>query len=396
MRDVLTTPLALVAITITLGLLIGQIRFGQFSLGSSGALFVGLAAGWLVVKTADPAGQQVLLESGVIGTDIFYLALALFVASVALSSSRHLGKVIRVYGLKLLALGLVLPCVGFLSSLLFSRLIPGVLMESVPGVFTGALTSSPGLAAALEQTAGKGIEAEYAVGFGYAVGYIPGVLIIVLGVQILPLMFRLDMKKEQQAFHADLGINPEEGSTGDSGKFRPLEFFLVIALGYLIGSVKIPLGRFGSVGLGSTGGILFAGLALGFKGKAGPLDFRMPQASMAVIRELGIILFLTVVGLRYGYKALASMATGGLPLLALALTVKMISISFGYSFGRYVLKLNWILLAGALCGGMTSTPGLGAAEKAAGTDEVAVGYGAVYPVALLSMVTFTIVLSLFQ
>ncbi len=59
----------------------------------------------------------------------------------------------------------------------------------------------------------------------------------------------------------------------------------------------------------------------------------------------------------------------------------------GYLFGRYILKLNWMLLAGALCGTMTSTPGLGAAVEA--------GYGAVYPVALLSMVLFTILLSIF-
>ncbi len=42
---------------------------------------------------------------------------------------------------------------------------------------------------------------------------------------------------------------------------------------------------------------------------------------------------------------------------------------------------------------MTSTPGLGAAVEATGCDDVATGYGAVYPVALLSMVIFTIVLS---
>ena len=71
----------------------------------------------------------------------------------------------------------------------------------------------------------------------------------------------------------------------------------------------------------------------------------------------------------------------------------LLSISLGYLFGRYVLKLNWILLAGALCGAMTSTPGLGAAVEATGCDDVATGYGAVYPVALLSMVIFTILLS---
>lgn len=49
-------------------------------------------------------------------------------------------------------------------------------------------------------------------------------------------------------------------------------------------------------------------------------------------------------------------------------------------------------MAGAICGGMTSTPGLGAAIDATGTDDVAAGYGATYPFALLFMVIWTIVL----
>lgn len=60
-----------------------------------------------------------------------------------------------------------------------------------------------------------------------------------------------------------------------------------------------------------------------------------------------------------------------------------------FFLARYVWKMNWILIAGAICGGMTSTPGLGAAIDATKTEDVAVGYGATYPVALLGMVIFT-------
>lgn len=392
MREVLTDPLALLAVTATLGLAFGRIRFRQFSLGSSGALFVGLAVGWLVIRTAGDADKARLLSEGVIRTDLFRLALALFIGAVSLASARYLGKVVKVYGFKLLALGGLVPFIGAAASWGLSRIIPGVVPGSVPGVFTGALTSSPGLAAALEQVAHRGAEAEGAVGFGYAVGYIPGVLIVVLGMQLIPAIFKLDAGRENQAFCEDLDIEPDAEPVM-AGKFRPLEFFLVIAIGYLIGSLKIPLGPLGRVGLGSTGGILAAGLVLGFAGRIGPLDFTMPTAALSAVRELGIVLFLSVVGLRYGYRAVDSMASGGLPLLALSLGTALLSIGLGYFFGRYVLKLNWILLAGALCGAMTSTPGLGAAVEATGCDDVATGYGAVYPVALLSMVIFTIVLS---
>ena len=51
------------------------------------------------------------------------------------------------------------------------------------------------------------------------------------------------------------------------------------------------------------------------------------------------------------------------------------------------------MLSGAICGGMTSTPGLGAATDAVGSDDPGAGYGATYPFALFGMVIFTIILN---
>lgn len=65
----------------------------------------------------------------------------------------------------------------------------------------------------------------------------------------------------------------------------------------------------------------------------------------------------------------------------------------GLLVGKYALGINWIMLSGAICGGMTSTPGLGAAVAAVGgKDDPAAGYGATYPFALFGMVIFTIIL----
>ena len=189
-------PAALSAVCIALGLGLGKIRIGRFSLGSSGALFIGLFIGWVVVRLAPEAQRSALAESGVIGKDLFYIALCLFITSVALSASRYLNKVIKVYGLRLLALGILVPFAGALVAFLLSRVIPGIPSRAVPGVFTGALTSSPGLAAALEQVAHLGSGAESDVGFGYAVGYIPGVLSVVLGMQIIPIVFKLDLSND--------------------------------------------------------------------------------------------------------------------------------------------------------------------------------------------------------
>lgn len=401
MVAVITNPFVLIFLSVVFGLALGKIRVGRFSLGSSGALFAGLVIGWFVFRRwavpwldnpAAPGYALRLIKDAVVTKDLFLFSLSLFIASVGLLASRYLGKVVEVYGIKLILMGFLVPVIGAAVSWGLSRVIPGVPPLAVPGVFTGALTSSPGLAAAVEQAAPLGAAAESDVGFGYAVGYIPGVLTVVLGMQLLPLLFKLDAEKENQAFCEDLDIDPEE-ERDESGGFRPLEFFLVCAVGYLIGAIKIPLGGWGSIGLGATGGTLVAGLVLGFVGKIGPLRFRMSPASLGAVREIGIVMFLAIVGLRYGYRTVSSLSEGGLALLAVAFGAAVLSLAIGFLLGRYVFKLNWIMLAGSLCGAMTSTPGLGAAVDSTGCDDVATGYGAVYPFALLSMVILTILLT---
>ena len=69
-----------------------------------------------------------------------------------------------------------------------------------------------------------------------------------------------------------------------------------------------------------------------------------------------------------------------------------ISVTLGMLFGMIKFGKFSFGTSGAICGGMTSTPGLGAATDAVGSDDPGAGYGATYPFALFGMVIFTIVL----
>ena len=75
-----------------------------------------------------------------------------------------------------------------------------------------------------------------------------------------------------------------------------------------------------------------------------------------------------------------------------AVVAALLALLAGFLVGRYVFHINWIILAGAICGGMTSTPGLGASLDATGREEPGMGYGATYPFALIGMILFTILL----
>jgi putative transport protein len=118
----------------------------------------------------------------------------------------------------------------------------------------------------------------------------------------------------------------------------------------------------------------------------------MDSVVLGVFRQFSLAFFLSIVGLRNGYAVYAALGESGIALALAALFVGTLSVAVGYLTGRYIFNINWIMLSGAICGGMTSTPGLGAAIDATKSNDPAAGYGATYPFALVGMVIFTLIL----
>jgi len=441
-------PFVLMMITIFLGMLFGKLKFGKFTFGLSGCLFVGLVIGWWVYRLASAfpktelghnAALQ-LIKNGVIDEGFFTLFLILFIAAVGLLASKDIGVIIKKYGSKFIILGFLITFFGAMATYGMALILPGINSYEVTGVYTGALTSSPGLAAALEsarehssqlaenydslserkkQELLKTIDplgrakakdagflteeqkkqfiksAEAGIGVGHSVGYPFGVLIVILSVNFLPTIFKIDLKKEREIFSREINktrISNPLNKKQDTVRFDLTAFIVACFLGYTFGRLKFNLGPLGYVGFGSTGGVLLSSLILGHIGKIGIFNFRMDNKILGVIREISLAFFLAIIGLRYGFYAFTALSGTGIYLVITSLVVGLIAIIIGYLVGRYIFKLNWIMLAGALCGGMTSTPGLGAAIEAVGSDEPAAGYGGIYPFALLGMVIFSIIL----
>ena len=72
---------------------------------------------------------------------------------------------------------------------------------------------------------------------------------------------------------------------------------------------------------------------------------------------------MAVVGLRYGYDVVNSLMGSGLQLAIVAIFVEAIAVLIAFIIGHKVFKINWIILSGAIAGGCTSAPGLGAAIR---------------------------------
>ena len=131
---------------------------------------------------------------------------------------------------------------------------------------------------------------------------------------------------------------------------------------------------------------------LGHFGRMGKLSLKVPEKTLKVFREFGLMLFLLGAGVEGGVELVDQIkqsSDGAMILLygfvggALMTIIPMI---IGYVVARKLLKMSMLNALGSITGGMTSTPALGTLINVAGTDDVAAAYASTYPVALVLVV----------
>lgn len=160
---------------------------------------------------------------------------------------------------------------------------------------------------------------------------------------------------------------------------------LALLAGVLLGSTPVILPGGERFSLGLAGGPLLAGLLLGHFGQIGGVIGYVPRAARLLLSELGLGLFLADAGVRAGAGFDAELAaSGGLGLLVGA-AVTGVALAGGWWVGRKLMGLGALSALGGLCGGMTSTPGIGALAAEDGAEEAVTSYAAAYPVALILM-----------
>ncbi|MEN8687168.1 MAG: hypothetical protein AB1Z51_00835 [Desulfuromonadales bacterium] len=177
-----------------------------------------------------------------------------------------------------------------------------------------------------------------------------------------------DIERMQKAFgHAERDLDETD----------LLTFALGIAAGILVGSYSIRVMGV-EVGLGTAGGLLTVGLVIGFLRSIHPTFGRMPSAARYVLMELGMLFFMTAIGLKAGHGIVAALEQSGVALIAAGMLTTVIPVVFCYFFGRKVLKINPVLLLGALTGAMTSGACLSIINKEAQSTIPSLGYTGAY------------------
>ena len=401
--SVLTNQFFLIFLAIALGLLLGKVKIGNFSLGVSGGIFSGIVLGYIAQAWAKGvqegelgyASAASVLKTGVVSNLFFTFFLMLFLVSIGMKVGGSIGAIFKKYGAKFVVIGVMIPVISMAVALIAYHLVfknnPAVGEFETIGMFAGAMTSTPAYGTALDAAgnvvSGDALEAaSSAISLGYTVAFPIGVLVIVVMISALPKLFGINVADEKAAYEKEL---QESAANEKKLKDGPLDFMvlgLVAAVGILIGNIKIPLGSFGEFSLGAAGGILVSALIFSYIGKIGPINFRMDQKALGILYQTGLTFFMAVVGLRYGYDVINSLMGSGLQLAITAVFVEGIAVLIAFVVGHKVFKINWIILSGAIAGGCTSAPGLGAAISATGSEEPTAGYGAAQPFAILANV----------
>jgi len=154
-------------------------------------------------------------------------------------------------------------------------------------------------------------------------------------------------------------------------------FSFGIVLGIFLGLIVINIAGV-SIGLGSAGGLLIAGIIIGYLSSINPTFGRVPAPARFILKELGLMLLMASIGLNAGSGIIEGLTTIGPTIMLFAVFVTVVPLTVGYFFGRRVLKMNPVLLLGSLTGAMTSTAALSIVSKAAKSNVPAIGYAGTY------------------
>ncbi len=370
------TTVLMLSVSIFVGLLLGRLKLKGVTLGITWVLFVGILLSAFGINCNHDM-LHIIKEFGLI----------LFVTAVGLQVGPGFFRTFKKGGLALNLVALANVALGVVITVIIAKLADESLFD-MAGVYTGAVTNTPGLSAAQQAVRDLGMtDAADRLANGYAVAYPLAVVGMILTCIILRPLCRIDLKNEPDT-EGSVPDKVEKKATPTSQRHKVnlIPIFVIIAVGIIIGSIPIPVGMSAPVKLGLAGGPLVAALIgswLGVKKGWFTTDFT-DSHGVWMLREVGIALFLAGVGLGAGGSFVSTIQAGGYMWILYGFIITVVPPIILGLFCRLVLKTNYYTLMGVIGGMHTDPPTLAFANTVApeGCKLPNTGYATVYPLTM--------------
>lgn len=159
-----------------------------------------------------------------------------------------------------------------------------------------------------------------------------------------------------------------------------------LTLGIIAGMIPIGLPDSTPITLGLAGGPLIVALLLGHFGKVGRIVGHIPFPTRILLQDLGLVFFLANAGVAGGGSLVTTVQQYGITLFGLGMLISIVPLIAAWPLARKLFKLDALQALGGICGGMTSTPALGAITAKTDSQIPVISYVSAYPVALIVMI----------
>ncbi len=167
-----------------------------------------------------------------------------------------------------------------------------------------------------------------------------------------------------------------------------------ILFGIFIGLIPFSIGKVLSFNLGVSGGVLLMGILLSNRGKVGPIIFQVPAPLVSFMRDFGLVLFLSSIGIKAGSQIGTIIQKEGFQIILLSILITIVPMVVITIVLKTFFKKKVIEMLGIISGGMTSSPGLAVASNMTDSQRPIILYATVYPFAMILMIIWAKIMAL--
>ena len=166
-----------------------------------------------------------------------------------------------------------------------------------------------------------------------------------------------------------------------------------ILLGGIFGALAVRIGGV-PISLSTSGGALIAGLVFGWLRSQRPTVGHIPEASLWILNNVGLNMFIAVVGISAGPSFVKGFAEVGPMLFVVGAVATALPLFIGVLLARYVFRFHPALALGCTAGARTTTAALGAIQESVGSETPALGYTVTYAVGNTLLIIWGVVIVL--